>query len=134
MKYLIPFDEVFESIQQHGIILIKGKPRGKNGEKRLYATHVNTWVESRPGATRLFISDSFYRIFKDGEKLKGVKIDWQDEDQLRDSLNFKSSGKLSVVVNNNKTPYHWKTLKQTSLRDALDSVEQSIGEPEYLLH
>jgi hypothetical protein len=133
MKHIIPFEAVFESIQQHGIVLIKGKPRGKDGEKRLYATHVNTWVEVRPGATRLFISDSFYRIFREDGKLKGHKIDWRDETQLKDSLNFKTDGKLSVVVNNNKTPYHWKTLKQTSLRDALDQVERDVRDSEYLL-
>lgn len=133
MKHIIPFEAVFESIQQHGIVLIKGKPRGKDGEKRLYATHVNTWVEARPGATRLFISDSFYRIFKEDGKLKGHRIDWRDEDQLRDSLNFKTSSKLSVVANNNKTPYHWKTLKHTNLRDALDAVQHDIKDFEYLL-
>jgi hypothetical protein len=130
--YIKPFEPVNESIKQHGIILIKGKPKGKNGEPMLYATHVNTWAELRPGATMMFLSDIFYRIIQDGDKLKGVKINWRDEDSLKSSLNFKAPGKLSVVRNNNKTPYHWKTLKHTNLRDALDSVEGDLLGSNYL--
>jgi hypothetical protein len=124
--YIKPFEPINESMKQHGIILIKGKHKGKNKEQMLFATHVNTWAELRPGAMMMFLSDTFYRVIKDGDKLKGVKINWRDEDSLKDSLNFKAPGKLSVVRNNNKTPYHWKTLKHTNLRDALDSVEEDL--------
>ena len=125
--YIKPFELINESMKQHGIILIKGKPKGKSKEQMLFATHVNTWTELRPGAKMMFLSDIFYRVIKDDDKLKGVKINWRDEDSLKDTLNFKSPGKLSVVLNNNKTPYHWKTLKHTNLRDALDSVEGDIS-------
>jgi hypothetical protein len=125
--YIKPFEPINESMKQHGIILIKGKPKGKGKEQMLFATHVNTWTELRPGAKMMFLSDIFYRVIKDGDKLKGVKINWRDEDSLKDALNFKAPGKLSVVLNNNKTPYHWKTLKHTNLRDALDSVEGDLN-------
>lgn len=124
--YIKPFEPINESMKQHGIILIKGKHKGKNKEQMLFATHVNTWAELRPGAMMMFLSDTFYRVIKEDDKLKGVKINWRDEDSLKDALNFKAPGKLSVVRNNNKTPYHWKTLKHTNLRDALDSVERDI--------
>jgi len=125
--YIKPFEPINESMKQHGIILIKGKPKGKGKEQMLFATHVNTWTELRPGAKMMFLSDIFYRVIKDDDKLKGVKINWRDEDSLKDALNFKAPGKLSVVLNNNKTPYHWKTLKHTNLRDALDSVDGDLN-------
>jgi hypothetical protein len=131
--YIKSFDSINESIKQHGIVLIKGKPRGKNGEQMLYATHVNNWAELRPGATMLFLSDTFYRIIKDGDHIKGVKINWKDEDSLKASLNLKSPGKISIVRNNNKTPYHWKTLKHTSLVDALNSVKGDLLGSDYIL-
>jgi hypothetical protein len=124
--YIKPFKPINESMKQHGILLIKGKPKGKNKEQMLFATHVNTWAELRPGATIMFLSDIFYRIIQEGDKIKGVKINWKSEDSLKDALNFKSPGKLSVVRNNTKTPYHWKTLKHTNLRDALDAVEDEL--------
>lgn len=130
--YIKPFEPINESMKQHGIILIKGKPKGKGKEQMLFATHVNTWAELRPGAMMMFLSDTFYRVIKEGDKLKGVKINWRDEDSLKDALNFKAPGKLSVVRNNNKTPYHWKTLKHTNLRDALDSVEGDIDRENFI--
>ena len=130
--YIKPFESINESMKQHGIILIKGKPKGKNKEQMLFATHVNTWAELRPGAMVMFLSDIFYRVIKEGNKLKGVKINWKDEDSLKDALNFKAPGKLSVVLNNNKTPYHWKTLKHTNLRDALDSVDGELIKSSFL--
>ncbi|NBU48314.1 MAG: hypothetical protein EBS34_12935 [Flavobacteriales bacterium] len=132
-QYIKTFDPIHESIKQHGIILIKGKPKGKDKEPSLFATHVNTWAEFRPGAVMMFLSDTFYRIIKDGDALKGIKINWRDEDSLKDSLNFKAPGKLSIFRNNNKTPYHWKTLKHTNLRDALDSVTSDLLGSNYLL-
>ncbi len=131
-KYIKSFNLINESMKQYGIVLIKGKPRGKSGEPMLYATHVNSWIELKAGATMLLLSDVFYRVIKDGDKLKGVKINWRDEDSLKSALNFKSPGKISVVRNNNKTPYHWKTLKHTNLRDALDAIEGDLLSSSYL--
>jgi hypothetical protein len=130
--YIKPFEPINESMKQHGILLIKGKPKGKSKEQMLFATHINTWAELRPGAKMMFLSDTFYRVIKEGDKLKGVKINWRDEDSLKDALNFKTPNKLSVVLNNNKTPYHWKTLKHTNLRDALDSVEGDIDRENFI--
>lgn len=131
-EYIRLFGSINESVKHNGIVLIKGKPKGKNRDQMLYAAHVNSCAEVRPGAMMLFLSDQFYRIRKDDTKLKGVRINWKDEDSLKSVLNFKSPGKLSVVRNNNKTPYHWKTLKHTNISDALNAVEKDIFGDDYL--
>ena len=66
--YIKPFEPINESMKQHGILLIKGKPKGKNKQQMLFATHVNTWAELRPGAMMMFLSDTFYRVIKEGDK------------------------------------------------------------------
>jgi hypothetical protein len=132
MKHITPYEPMNESVPHNGIVLIKGKPRGKNKERMLYAGHVTGSAELRPGAVILFLSDQFYRIVNDNGRLKGIKINWRSEESLKDSLNLKSPGKISVVKNNTKTPYHWKTLKETSISQALDRVRGDLGEADYL--
>lgn len=132
MKHVRSYTQINESVPHNGIVLIKGKPKGKNKEKMLYAGHVIGSSELRPGATMMFMSDQFYRIIKDGDRLKGVKINWRSEESLKDSLNLKSPGKISLVKNNTKTPYHWKTLKETSISQALDRVRDDLGGSDYL--
>lgn len=131
-EYVRPFGQINESVKHNSIVLIKGKPKGKAREQLLYAAHVSSCAEVRPGAMMLFLSDQFYRIRKDGKKLKGVRINWKDEDSLKDAINSKSPGKLSIVRNNNKTPYHWKTLKHTNITDALNAVDQDLIGDQYL--
>jgi hypothetical protein len=132
MKHVRPYAQLNESVPHNGIVLIKGKPKGKNKERMLYAGHVMGSAELKPGATMLFMSDQFYRIIKDGDRLRGVKINWRSEESLKDSLNLKSPGKISLVKNNTKTPYHWKTLKETSISQALDRVRDDLGGSDYL--
>jgi len=131
-KYIHSFNLINESVKHNGIVLIKGKPKGKDQEQTLYASHVSSCAEVRPGAMMLFLSDQFYRIRKDGKKLKGARINWKDEDSLKDAINSKSPGKLSIVRNKNKTPYHWKTLKHTNITDALNAVDQDLMGDQYL--
>jgi hypothetical protein len=131
-KYVKTYATLNESVQHNGIILIKGKPKGKSKDQMLYAAHVISSAEVRPGAVMLFLSDQFYRIVQEGERLKGVKINWRSEESLKDSLNLKSPGKISLVKNNNKTPYHWKTLKETSISQALDKVKSDLLGSDYL--
>jgi len=129
MKHVLRFDQIAESTQRNAIILIKGKP--KKGKRPLYASHVLGSIEIRPGAELMFLSDVFYRIEDNGNHLTGVRVAWENEEELRNSLNLKSPGKISVVKNNNKTPFHWETTRHTSLRDALDSVEGKIDIDDY---
>lgn len=115
----------------NGIILIKGM--AKKGDSFLYACHVKAQLELRAGATMLILSDIFYRVVKSNTgKLKGILINWKDESDLKAALNFKSDGRLSVVKNHNKTPYHWKTLKHTTIAAALAAVEHDLDHAHYL--
>lgn len=133
LKHILPYTPVHESFRQHGIVLIKGKPKGKNKDRFLYAAHVKSQIEVKPGATMLILSDdSFYRVVKKDGAVRGIKINWRNEDSLKDSISFKSPGKLSVVKNNNKTPYHWKTLSHTNIQDALSAVASSLDDPSYI--
>jgi len=129
MKHVLRFDQIVESTQRNAIVLIKGKP--KKGKRHLYAAHVLGSIEIRPGAELMFLSDVFYRIEDSGNRLTGVRIAWENEEALKDSLNLKSPGKISVVKNNNKTPFHWETTRHTHLRDALDSIEGKIDTSDY---
>jgi hypothetical protein len=132
LKHIQKYSPLNESFRQHGIILIKGKPK-KGNEKFLYAAHVNAELELKAGAKMLILSDTFYRVVKGSTgKLKGEKINWRSEDSLKSALNLKSPGKISLVKNNNKTPYHWKTLKHTNISDALSAVDQDLRDPDYV--
>lgn len=130
-KYIKSYSDINESIGRGSVILIKGKPEG--GKKKLYATHVLGAAEISHGATMLFLSDDFYRIKEDDGKLKALKISYRSEDSLKAVLNLKSPGKISVVKNNNKTPFHWKTTKHTVLHTALKEVESEILKDSYIL-
>jgi hypothetical protein len=130
-KYIKSYSDINESIGRGSVILIKGKPEG--GKKKLYATHVLGTAEISHGATMLFLSDDFYRIKEDDGKLKAVKISYRSEDSLKSVLNLKSPGKISVVKNNNKTPFHWKTTKHTALHTALKEVESELLGNSYIL-
>jgi hypothetical protein len=126
-KYIKNYSEsINESILHNGIVLIKGKPKGRNGEQFLFAGHVIGSAEVRPGAIMLFLSSTFYRVILEEGRLKGVKISYQSEESLKDALNFKSPGRISVVKNNNKTPFHWRTLKYTTIHEALAAVSYDI--------
>lgn len=129
MKHIISFDKLLESVQHNAIVLIKGKP--KKGNRPLYAAHVLNSIEVRPGAEMMFLSDVFYRIEWNDGRLRGDRISWRDEYSLRETLNLNSPGRISVVKNNNKTPFHWLTALHTNLRDALDSVQGRIDFSDY---
>jgi len=132
-KYIKPYLElVTENFQQFGVVLIKGKPTGKGGPVKLFAAHVMSTVEIRPGATMLILSNIFYRIIQEDGRLRAIKISYGDDDNLKTALNFKTSGRPSVVKNNNKTPFHWRTLKYTDINQALSTVDRDLLGPDYI--
>ena len=132
-KYIKLFEEKINesSMGKGSIVLIKGKP--EKGKRKLFATHITGFVELKAGAVMLFLADDFYRIKEEDGKLKSVKISYKNEDSLKSVLNLKSPGKISVVRNNNKTPFHWKTLKHTNLNSALREVEKDLIDDSYIL-
>lgn len=132
-KYIKLFEEkINESfIGKGSIIFIKGKP--EKGKRKLFATHITGFVELKAGAIMLFLADDFHRIKEEDGKLKAIKISYKNEDSLKSVLNLKSPGKISVVKNNNKTPFHWKTLKHTNLNSALREIEKEFTKDQYIL-
>lgn len=132
-KYVKEYSQLItENFQQFGVVLIKGKPQGKGQPVKLFAAHVMSTVEIRPGATMLLLSNIFYRIIQENGRLKAIKIAYGDDDNLKSALNFKTSGRPSVVKNNNKTPFHWRTLKYTDINQALSTVDRDLLGPDYL--
>jgi hypothetical protein len=129
MKHIHIYSQVSESVGRGSIVLIKGK--GSPG--KLYATHVMGWAMLKPGAKMLFLSDEFYRIKREGGKLVPVRVGFKNEAALMGALNLKVPGKISIVINHNKTPFHWKTLNHTSIYSALREVEDGILLDDYLL-
>ena len=130
-KYIKPYSElVTESIDRGAIVLIKGKSEGD--KKKLYAAHVIGSVSIAHGGQMLFLADEFYRIREEDGKLKAAKIAYKSDATLKSALNLKSPGKISIVKNNNKTPFHWKTLKHTTIHSALREVESDLQKEEYL--
>lgn len=129
-KHIIPFT-LNESIGRGSVILIKGKSDGSR--KNLYAAHVLNSVAMANGAEMLFLSDVFYKIKKDGSGLRALKIAFNSEKSLKAALNLKTPGKISIVKNNNKTPFHWLTAKHTIVAAALSEVESELSEDSYIL-
>lgn len=131
-KYIKSYDaSLTESLGVGSIVLIKGK--NEAGRRKLYATHVVGYTELRPGAVMLFLSDDFYRIVREGDVLKPVRIAFRSEESLRSELRIKSPGTISVVRNNSKTPFHWKTLKHINLISALREVTPDILADNYIV-
>lgn len=130
-RHIKSYSEVVnESISKGSVILIKGK--SEKGKKKLYVTHITGSVSLQNGAVMLFLSDEFYRIKEEEGRLKAVKISYRSEEELKSALNLKSPGKISIVKNENKTPFHWKTLKHTSIQAALKEIEGEIMPGTYL--
>ena len=129
-KYIKDYSQINESIGRGSVVLIKGKPEG--GKKKLYAAHVLGTADISHGATMLFLSDDFYRIKEEDGNLRALKIGYRNEESLKSVLNLKSPGKISIVKNNNKTPFHWKTTKHTHINSALKDIEHELLKDSYI--
>jgi len=117
---------ITESLGRGSVVVIKGKPE-ENDRCKLFVTQVLGFSEIKPGAKMVFLSPEFYRIKENEEgRIVGIRTSYKTEDSLKGVLNLKSDGKLSVVLNNNKTPWHWKTTKHTMLQSALKDIVDDI--------
>lgn len=103
------------------VILIKGKP--EKGRRRLYITTVDGFSEFRPGAKMIFLNQDFHRVVMGENGLVAAPVAYRNEPALKSQLNLKSPGRISVVLNNNKTPLHWITTKHLSFTSALRAVQ-----------
>jgi len=125
MKHLMSFSELNESIGRGSVLLIKGRER-EDG-RPLYVTTVDGWAEIKPGLNMVFISDKVYRvIYREGKGFSGVPVSYYDEAGLKGIFNMRNQGKPSIVLNHNKTPFHWVTLKYQDIGSALRAIGPNL--------
>jgi len=132
-KHILPYSEKLnESIGRGSVLLIKGRPT-KEG-RFLYVTTINGYAEIKPGIKMVFIGDTIYRVIhKGGNKFSGRKVSYNGEDGLKGVFNMKNPGKPSVVLNHNKTPFHWLTLKHLDVGTALREIGPRLFDHELIL-
>lgn len=123
-----------------GILLIKGA-KDNEGNQRLFATHIKKIIElprnrkddSKGVAARMaLLSDVFYLIkeipnpnIEGNTILKGFKMDYKTNISLSKVLKMKGQS-ASVVINNNKVPLHWETLRYNSIGVMLNKLSNDI--------
>jgi hypothetical protein len=120
---------------QGGIILIKGE-KLEDGTQKLFATHIDnlnqhgrTKVDNTPGqaAKMVTLTGELYRLVLEEGKLKTYRVDWSNEKSLTKTLKFYGQ-RYHVVLNNNKTPLHWETLKYRYMPDVVNHLGFTILE------
>lgn len=124
-------DKLYENIGRGSVLLIKGRPT-ENG-RRLYATTINGYSEIQPGVIMTFLGDQVYQVVRREGKYYGLKVDYQGEDGLKGVLNLRNPGRPSIVLNHNKTPYHWMTLKHLDIGSALRELGDRLYDHELIL-
>ena len=132
-KHILRYSEKLnESIGRGSVLLIKGRP---NTDGRfLYVTTINGYAEIKPGIKMVFIGDTIYRVIhKGGNKFSGRKVSYNGEDGLKGVFNMQTPGKPSIVLNHNKTPYHWITLNHLDVGKALREVGTRLFSHELIL-
>jgi len=118
-KHVISFNEAYRSpIGKGSVLLIKGKP--ETDGRRLYATRISGHAEIKPGLFMVFLNDEIYRVIHKGNgNMAGRRVDIRNEEALKGVLNLRNEGNPSIVLNHNKTPFHWMTLKHLDIGSAL---------------
>lgn len=123
-----------------GILLIKGK-KLEDGTQRLYATHIKKIIElprnrkddtSGVAARMAILSDVFYviKLVQDIPNqtetiLKGFKMDYKSDVALSKQLRMTNQS-ASIVINNNKTPNHWDSLRFNNLPTMFNKIGNDI--------
>jgi len=131
-KHVLTFSQIInESIGFGSVLLIKGK--ASNNGRYLYATTVKGSIEIKPGLKMVFIGDEIYRVINKEGKFFGRKISYGSEDGLKGIFNMRNPGKPSIVLNHNKTPFHWITLKFNDIGSALRELGPRLFSHELIL-
>ncbi len=123
-----------------GILLIKGKKLEDNTQ-RLYATHIKKIIElprnrkddTKGVAARMaLLSDVFYVIKQIPDPnvegniiLKGFKMDYRSDVHISKQLKMTNQS-ASIVLNNNKTPIWWESLRFNSMGAMLNRLSNDI--------
>lgn len=131
---IVTFDPVMEenSLNENkewtkgGVLLIKGK-KLDDGSQRLYATTTKNILELNrlkkdnsegKEASMAILGNNIYRLSIHDGKLKVNGVDWSSPDNQLKALGL---SKRDVVLNNDKTPMHWETLKYNDIAKAIKS-------------
>ena len=132
-KHILSYtDRLNESIGRGSVLLIKGRPL-RDG-RFLYVTTIKGYVEIKPGIKMVFIDDTIYRVIHKGEnKFSGRKVDYKGEDGLKGVFNMRNPGKPSIVLNHNKTPFHWITLNYLDIGKSLREIGPRLFNHELIL-
>lgn len=125
-----PLNENMDSYKHGGIVLIYGMPL-EDGTRRLYAAHIKKVLQydrfkkgdkyAKPtgkAARMVLLGDDTYRIVDDQGKLKAVKV-------LGGDQAIGAQGRR-MVLNNQKTPYHWESTKHEFFPMMLRNMESVI--------
>jgi hypothetical protein len=124
-------NRVYENIGRGSVIFIKGRPT--DGGRKLYATTIDGWTEVRPGLKMVFLGNQIYQVVMKSGKFFGRKISYSGEDGLKGVLNLKNPGRPTLVLNHNKTPFHWITLKHLDIGSAIREVGNRLITHEMIL-
>ncbi len=124
-------DKLNENIGRGSVIFIKGRPTSEG--RKLYATTIDGWTEIRQGLKMVFLGNQIYRVIRKDGKFFGRKVGYSGEDGLKGVLNLKNPGRPSLVLNHNKTPFHWITLKYLDIGSAIREVGSRLITHEMIL-
>jgi len=117
-KHVISYSESNQTqIGRGSVILIKGK--AEQDGRKLYATTITGYAEIKPGVKMIFLGDQMYRVIYKEDRFFGRKVDVGGEQGLMGVLNLRNNGIPSIVLNHNKTPFHWITTGFTDIGSAL---------------
>ena len=132
--HLNPKKELAETSNQFnvgGVLLIKGAPL-EDGTQRLYVTttrnklHLDRQkVDNTAGkpANMAVLGNQVYRLNIVDGQLKAQGVAWTSEGSM---LKHLALTRRDVVLNNNKTPLHWETLKYDNIPMAINAVRNQI--------
>jgi predicted GNAT family acetyltransferase len=122
-----------ERIRNGGLLLIKGPE--VDGKRKLYVTQARDILtlnrlkkdDSQGRAAEMVIlGDQINRVvLKDG-KLVSTYIDWRSEEGQAVKLGLSGGQARGVVLNNNKTPLHWDTLRYNNVPMMLAGLQGAI--------
>ena len=132
-KHVISYSESNQNSQigRGSVLLIKGKAEQEG--RNLYVTTITGQVEIRPGIKMVFLGDQIYRVVYREERFFGKKVDITSEEGLKGILSLKNQGVPSIVLNHNKTPYHWITTGFTDIGDALRNLGPKLFSHDIIL-
>lgn len=114
-----------------GVILIKGTQL-ENGTQRLYVTATKNIlgldrkkVDNTDGkaAKMAVLGNQVYRLSIVNGKLKAQGVAWSSEPNMLKALGLNNR---DVVLNDNKTPLHWETLKHNDIAMAVNANSNQI--------